>query len=508
MVRKTLRLSFLLIAFLVASCSSDDEKPVLSTAKEMTSFSFETHLNENLPETVVADIQNGSIILNLPKYTDLSELVATFDFKGMLVRVESKRQESGVTTNDFSDELIYVVEAEDGSSQHYKIQIEFIQPAIVLPHIYFELDDPNAGPNLGGANKKIKFPATMTIDGKGVYEDFEGPIDLRGRGNSTWLMPKKPYKIYLKEKTSLFGLAPYKKWVLLNEYIDGSMLYNSVPFKTGALLGVPYTHHVIPVEITINGEYRGVYAFTEDKEVGPGRIDIGDDGWLLEMDVYYDEDWKFRSQNFNLPMMVQFPEDDNINQGVLTAIQNDFNQLESLVYASSFPDNEYLEYLDDRSFVDYMIVYMLTDNEEINHPKSTYMNKPAGEKYRMGILWDFDWAYGYEKDRTHYRLANATRPLFWDGNSVGTLFFGKIMQDPHIQQLFKERWDWFVQNKYQELREYVMDYGASVKLGLDRDHQVWGKRTSTGNADQDLENLLNWLDARVDYMNNYSADFQ
>src|SRR5699024_8117705 len=113
-------------------------------------------------------------------------------------------------------------------------------PEAVLPHIYVELDDPDASPELGGSDKRIKFAGDMTIDGMGVYDDFEGRIDLRGRGNSTWGMPKKPYKIYLEEKAPLFGLAPYKKWILLNEYLDGSMLYNAIPFKTGELLGMPY----------------------------------------------------------------------------------------------------------------------------------------------------------------------------------------------------------------------------------------------------------------------------
>lgn len=242
--------------------------------------------------------------------------------------------------------------------------------------------------------KKEELSAYIQIDGKGKFDDYEGETIIRRRGNSSWAMVKKPYRLKLNSKASLMGLPEYKNWVLLNEYLDGTMLYNSIPFKVGHLLEIPYTNTMIPVELTINGEYWGVYAFTEHKEVGEGRIDIGGDGVLLELDSYYDEDWKFKSDNYSLPVMAQYPKSKNVTNGQFDVIRQDFNTFEQLVYDSSFPNNNYGDYFDDLSFVNYMIVYELTLNMEINHPKSTYMNKLAGGKYRMGIIWDFDWGYG------------------------------------------------------------------------------------------------------------------
>lgn len=294
---------------------------------------------------------------------------------------------------------------------------------------------------------------------------------------------------------------------MLNEYLDGTMLYNSVPFKAGQLLEIPYTNTIIPVELTINGKYRGMYAFTEHKEVGEGRIDIGDDGLLLELDAYFDEDWQFHSQNYDLPVMVQFPKSKNMDEEKQNEIEGDFNALENLVYANSFPNNSYLDYFDDLSFVNYMIVYQLTLNQEINHPKSTYINKPAGDKYKMGIIWDFDWGFGYEENGNHYTPQSANTPLFWGGNHPGTRFFGRLMSDPHMQALFKKQWKWFKENKMDELKEYIYEYADIVALALERDHAEWGQRNASSNHETNLNRLLRWLDLRVVYIDNYVKDF-
>lgn len=500
---KSLKFSLLFILILSLFSCKKTEDPILSSEKELISFTIEAELNPSLAETIEGEITDSEINLIIPKTADIENLTVTFEFAGLLVLIETEVQESGVTFVNFDEPVEYIVMAEDGSAKTYPVNIEWVkEPESILPHIYIDIED---GKTV--VEKRVYLNANIRIDGKGEYEDFESTTQIRGRGNTTWDMPKKPYRIKLNSAASLFGLPAYKNWVLLNEYLDGTMLYNSVPFKAGRMLEIPYTNHIIPVEVTINDQYQGIYAFTEHKEVGEGRIDIGDDGWLLELDVYYDEDWKFKSEKYDLPVMIQYPEDDNINEDVLAEIKSDFEEFEQLVYDNSFPDNNYLDYFDDLSYVNYMIVYQLTLNYEINHPKSTYINKPAGEKYRMGIIWDFDWGYGYTPNNPHYNISTATGAIFADDLRPGSVFFSRFMQDPHIQKLFKERWQWFRNNKYDELKGHVSDYAEKIKVAAPKDHAIWGNRSSSGNTDQDLQKVLTWLDARADYLDNYVSDF-
>lgn len=372
-----------------------------------------------------------------------------------------------------------------------------------IPHIHINVDN-DAEIN----TKDFYLSADITIDGKNKYSNYEGRTGVRGRGNTSWQFPKKPYKLKLESAAPLFGMAPYKTWILLAEYLDGSMLYNSIPYETAKLLEIPYTNNVVPVELTVNGEYQGFYVFMEHKQVGPERIDIGDDGLLLELDAYFDEDWQFKSDNYDLPVMVQFPKSDNMTNDKLDDIKSDFEIFEALVADPSFPNNNYLDYFDDLSFVNYMIVYELTHNREINHPKSTYINKKAGGKYRMGIIWDFDWAFGYSQNQQHYDLSSVNDPLLGSGTAPGTVFFSKLMDDPHLQNLFKDRWNWFKANKFEKLKKHVEDYAELVRQAMEADHEVWGPRNSSGDIDVDLQNALTWLEARANYIDNYVASFE
>ena len=510
-MKQTQLLLLLLIATLGFSCSDKDKDTPLSQTNDFLMYELRKEHNPLLEETVVADIAQYQVRLTLPEELQGELLVATFEHNGVSITLDGVPQVSGETKNDYSQELLYHIQAEATNGKAYLVEVEWIpskvnpDPSTVIPHIYVDID--NNEP-METKDKKRELPATLRIEGFGLYDDVEGMRTvIRGRGNSTWAMPKQPYRLKLDKAASLMGLPAYKDWVLLNEYLDGSMLYNAIPYKAGQLLEIPYTNTIIPVELTINGEYRGVYAFTEHKEVGEGRIDIGDDGLLLELDSYYDEDWKFQTPNYYLPVMVQFPKSKNMTTEIMDGIITDFNQLEELVANPSFPNNNYLDYFDDQAFVDYMIVYQLTLNQEINHPKSTYINRLAGGKFRMGILWDFDWGYGYEGSGRHYELSTASKPLFWNGTHAGTRFFGRLMTDPHMQQLFKQRWEWLKAEKMDELKAYVDQYSSMVSIALMRDHSRWGQRNASSDSKENSQRLKDWLDARITYIDNYVANF-
>ena len=498
-----LKIALFFFGLLLFGCQESLHVVVLSTEKEFIDFSLEKSLNPSLDETVTAEIINSEIWLIIPELADKKQLIATFNYKGDFVLVNTKKQESGISVNDYTAALKFIIQAEDGTQKVYSVKVMWKDELkSSLPHIYVDTDD-----NADITSKKVYVNGTIRIEGKEEYNDFEGRMGIRGRGNTSWGLPKKPYKIKLDSKASLFGMPAYKEWVLLAEYLDGTMLYNSIAFKAGRLLEIPYTNHMIPVELTINGEYQGVYTFTEHKEVGEHRIDIGDDGVLLELDTYFDEDWKFKSEKYDLPVMVQFPKEKDMTQEKLDEIKADFENFEALVYDPAFPNNNYLDYFDDLSFVNYMIVYQLTLNQEINHPKSTYINKLAGGKYRMGIIWDFDWGFGFQNIYKHYDISTAVVPLFWELETAGKIFFSRLMEDPRIELLFKERWSWFKTNKYQELKEYVTSWSGLIGPVLTDDHALWGNRSSSGSATTDLQRVLNWLDARVDYLDSYVSDF-
>lgn len=251
-----------------------DPEEVLSETSNLLSFIIEANNKEYLDEDVVGVIEDDEIQLTLSEKVETAKLIATFTHNGKVVLVGSITQESGVTANDFSELLVYIVEAENKERKQYVVKVDWIrEKKAQIPHLYIDTD--------GGTpivEKRVYINANLRIDGGDKYEDFEARGAIRGRGNSTWGMPKKPYRFKLDEAASLLGLAAEKNWVLLQNYIDPSLMCNAVAMKTGQLLEMPFTHNMIPVDVTLNGKYIGNYTFTEHKEVAENRINVGEDG--------------------------------------------------------------------------------------------------------------------------------------------------------------------------------------------------------------------------------------
>jgi hypothetical protein len=345
-------------------------------------------------------------------------------------------------------------------------------------------------------NSKLTYvAATITINGKKVYTDFVGSAQIKGRGNSTWSYPKKPYRFKLDEKASLLGLAAEKDWILLANYLDGTHTLNPVALKIGKLLNMPFTNNIIPVGVTLNGEYQGLYMLTEQIELKTNRVNIGKGGVLLQLDKNFDEEWKFLSTAFQLPVQVMEPE--------LTSsaefFKTQFEQLDSLMNQPNFPNNNYLDYFDADAFANYFIVYMLTANEELNHPKSVYIYKANGGKFTMGPIWDFDWAYGYQAGQVHFARVNNS--LFWVSPSVGTRFFSKVQTDPKIKTLIKQKWADFRASKFNDLAPFIDEYATLIEGARNKDYQKW-KRGNL-NFKNDITTLKTWLQNRAIYADGY-----
>lgn len=472
-------------------------------APALVSFSLSAEDNpEQIKKTVQARIGRDHVEAWVSAGVDRSALVAGFEIEGEELRLDDEPLESGSGAHDFSSARELVVRAKDGEERIYQLEVrELDELKNAVPHFYITTDDAAEIDT-----KESYLPGDLRVDGDGEYEDFEGRMGVRGRGNSTWGMPKKPFKIKLDEKDSILGLAAAKKWVLLANYIDGTLISNALSMKVGRLLEMPFTHHMIPVDVTVNGEYMGNYMLTEQKEVKKKRINVGDDGVLLELDSYFDEQYQFKSAGYQLPVMIKFPKlkkfDDAEEASEIAAeIQADFEAFEALVRADEFPESGYRDSFDIRALADYLIVFYVSANRELNHPKSVYLYQKAGEPYRMGPIWDFDWAFGYNTDeKAHF--VHPEIELFWPGSTAraGTHFFTRFLEDPEVREAVQERWEYLKSEKYAALLEFLEGYAAIIRDSYIRDYEVWGQ----GSLDQDaeMERMFDWLDKRIMQVDN------
>lgn len=460
--------------------------PPKDTVLVLTSFSIESKNNPTLLTDIPFEIKGDSIFGRLSKYLHIA--VPTFSSNAAKVLVNGIEQKSGINQIDLISNTTYTLQTAGGKQHDYFVKVSWNDS---LPHITI-----NTAGNAPIVSKDNYLNGTIDIDGKNIYANYNGTTKIRGRGNSTWSFPKKPYRLKLDNAADIFGLGLEKDWVLLANYLDETQLLNNIAFHLGKKLNVPFTNSGIPVELTLNGTYKGVYVLTQQVETGTNRVNVGDEGLLLEFDSYYDEDPKFKSTNFQLPIMVKDP--DVENSAALDAIKAQFQNLENLVSSSSFPNNAYMDEIDTASLVNYLLVYMITDNEEINHPKSIYMHKAPTGKFAMGPVWDFDWAFGLEGSPKHFYHYNR---FFWTSSPAkpGTKFFSKFLTDPKIVAQLKQRWSYFLSNN--DLQGFVDEWSYRIEGARNRDYVLW--KRGNANYQTDIAALKTWLTNRVNFLNGY-----
>lgn len=251
---------------------------------------------------------------------------------------------------------------------------------------------------------------TLEIEGQGLYEDFSGEIKIRGRGNSTWNMDKKAYRLKLPEKTKLCGYRKAKNYVLLANRLDLSFMRNEVACLATQYAGCDFPTHATPVNVYFNKEFKGSYMLIEKVGINNGSVNMPKEqeakSCMFQLDVSYDEDFKVKTPVFNLPLMHKdpdMPEDATEAKEWFAKWCDDFYEMEAAV-ASGTNIGDYLDYT---SLAKYLLVYNISANQEINHPKSIYMYKTEGGKWLFGPAWDFDWAFGHSPT---YRAAAPDQP--------------------------------------------------------------------------------------------------
>ncbi len=398
------------------------------SSNTITSFAFTAKANSAVLKDVQAVIDGNTITAYSPYITDPSQLVATFSATGTVL-VENVEQVSGATPHDFSSCVYYKVVSADGESNTYTVNVRYSG----LPVMEINTPDAVSITSKDDWTKKVTY-SIIKPDGQ---IDCSGTMQMKGRGNTTWNYPKKPYAIKLDDKTEILGLAKEKRFDLLANYMDRTLLRNDVTYfianKTTAMGWNPQGKFV---EVVLNGKHIGNYYLCEHIKVSKNRVNITEleedategeaitGGYIMELDTYYDETCKFKSAIKSLPWMFKDP--DEVNEQQLAYMQQYVNDMEDALYDDTkFANREFIDYMDLESFADWFLVYELAGNSEPNHPKSCYMHKDLNGKIVAGPVWDFDWA----TFKTYGSWCNSK-----------SLYYERLLQDEQFVSVLKERW--------------------------------------------------------------------
>ena len=339
-----------------------------------------------------------------------------------------------------------------------------------IPAIYIDTD------GAGIYDKKNYVKGTITVkDPELLYSDvpeFSAPMGIRGRGNSTWSFPKKPWKVKLDEKASILGMPADKEWCLLANYADRTLLRNYMTMELSRICGFSWTPRMVSVDVYLNYEYQGVYTFCEHKKVSADRVDLDLDAGdvYLEIEEQQDETTCWWT-GMGVPMMFSDPEEPSAEQ--LAEIQKYFADFEASLYSPDFADPQkgYAKYIDLKSFIDYYIVQELAKNTDGNLRKSTFITKKSGGKLEMYHLWDFDLAFGNSGWIMHEPEGYWVKDYSSDC-TPGDNWFNRMFRDPAFVDMVQARWNELLP-QFEQIPAFIDEHALYLDKAQEHNFQIW-----------------------------------
>lgn len=389
-------------------------------------------------------------------------------------------------------------------------------------------------------SKETKYSDSEVIIANSDYKlDSDMKVTLKGRGNSTWNLEKRPFQLKFDEKVNLFnnGQAKNKKWVLLANHIDRTLLRNNITLDVArtALTAIPFVSSTQPAEFYLNGEYMGVYLVVEQSEANKGRAkatepevpttNLDEFGFLAEWDDLADpnEDYVFTDDVLGQKFTVKagFVDDDNLkDQNYNTCIKAVKSYIESVSRAIKGGNESAIENLVDiDSAVDMFILQEFSKNADVGG-SSFYMSKEKGEKLVFNPPWDFDRAFGNDA-----RCKDPNGLYIDSGDSNVNDWFKWLYNNSWFKNKVSERWNELRKNAATDPKALALNtisqYTSKYSQSIDRQFNKWNSiltktyswygggyeqyyadmGTALGsNYNDQVSSLRSWIINRVSYL--------
>ena len=384
--------------------------------------------------------------------------------------------------------------------------------------------------------------------------DFSGLIGIEIRGSSSQMFPKKQFGLETRDASeegidvSILGLPEEEDWILYAPYSDKSLIRNVLIYDLARDIG-RYASRLNFAEVSINGDYNGLYVFMEKLKRDANRIDInklkvdensGEDvtgGYILKIDkadgadetLYTDVNAitsDYAPMNATLNQKIHFvydtPDEEDITDEQRQYITNYMNAFEDALAADNFTDanDGYAKYIDVDSFIDFFLLNELSNNVD-GFRLSTWLTKEKSEKLKMGPIWDFNLAFGNANYcgggetnvwayKFNERCSNDTWliPFWWE----------RLLSDPVFVSQLQNRWDelrsgafsnQYIINKINSYTETLNAAGA-----IDANFEKWPVLTEyvwpnnyVGNTySSEVTYLKTWINDRLSWLDTSIAN--
>ena len=575
------------------------EEPNIRALPTLSSFKFTVADNAGkiLDNKLVTSVSTGGYTSSYtPKFNSVTEEVATisgshidivipylFDFKlipqftsgeSVVVTANGNVIESGKSEVDWAaTKTIEVSSGTDTRVYNVNVRNTGLPVVVIEQSGSGDFSEKKVGGTnvlgniIGGTvvNKFVDFwvrgkDTDWVEDDKMTVYNADGSVNMvttncgvRLRGNSTQKLPKKPFAVKLTAKQPILGMPTHKRWCLLANWLDRSMIRNLVGFAAakattqawqngGIDEGMIWNPSGKSVELVIDGRHVGNYLLCEQIKIGSKRLNINDayedllaDGkssnfedcdYLVEFDVMQDENYKGVT-NRGITWQLK---DDVLPTDYATQIRTKIQAIEDAIKSGDF--TAYSQLIDIPSFIDQWFVVELAMNREYTEPRSLYSYYNGGrDKLHAGPVWDFD--RGTFQNPTEAQKMGSSRVKSYDAflsssskvsrsgykdNQQPCLWYPLLMNDAEFVTMVKARWA-VIYPYLQEVVNYIREYAAENALSWEYESTMWPGTATALNAgypsgfsdfagdenftsyDAVIQNLIDCYLARLDGMN-------
>ena len=539
-----------------------------------SSSSYSSKFNSVTEHAATIDGTNVSLVIPyLYNFNLVPQFTAT---EGAEVAVDGTVLESGKTEVDWAHASSLTV-TKDGLTRTYDVAIRNTGLPVVVIQQSGSGDFSKkkvGGTNIFGniiggtvVNKFVDFwvrgkDTDWVEDDKMTVYNADGSVNMvttncgvRLRGNSTQKLPKKPFAVKLTAKQPILGMPTHKRWCLLANWLDRSMIRNLVGFEaakattrawkaTGIDEGMIWNPSGKSVELVIDGRHVGNYLLCEQIKIGSKRLNINDPyedlladgkssnfedcGYLVEFDVMQDENYKgVTSRGITWQL-----KDDVLPSDYSSQIKTKIQAIEDAIKSGDFA--AYSQLIDIPSFIDQWFVVELAMNREYTEPRSLYSYYDGGnDKLHAGPVWDFDRGtfqnpteaqkMGSKRVKSYDAFLSASSKVSKSGgykeNQQPCLWYPLLMNDPEFVTMVKARWE-AIYPYLLGVVDYIREYAAENALSWEYESTMWPGTASALNAgypsgfsdfagDENLtsyeaviQNFIECYLARLDGMNN------
>ncbi len=376
-----------------------------------------------------------------------------------------------------------------------------------LPTVYIETANRQAI-----TSKETYVDATLRYVDGGTQTYYDA-LGIRGRGNSTWGLAKKPYRIKFKKKQEFLGpdRAKAKSWTLIANYADKSLMRNALAACLGDFAGQPFTAAAQFADVVLNGQYIGNYQISDQVEVREKRVNIfeqadpmTDDsnitgGYLLEIDGFADSEPCHFSTAKRIKITVKSPDDEIIDPRQVAYITDYIQSFEDALFSPDFtnPETGYRKYVDENTLISWYVASEMTANPDAFW--STYIYKDKDDpKIYWGPLWDYDIAFNNCQRKGDMTRRTVLSDGF--GADLTGVWVRRMWEDPWFVNAVNEKWQSMVAAG---LEQHLLDFIDATEANLKASQALDGKLWPVYKRVYDEYKLFSTYSATVDFLRTF-----